>query len=323
MLVAPDSFKGTMSAQVVADALAAGLAGAGADAVTCPLADGGEGTTAVLHAAWGGELVRHTVSGPSGEPVVGELLLAGDGRAALDTASASGLHLVPAERRDPLRASTFGTGQLIAAAVAAGAREVLVGVGGSATTDGGAGALEALARAGGIGDAVLRVLCDVWTPFEQAAEVFGPQKGATADQVAALTARLHEVAGRLPRDPRGRPRTGAAGGLSGALWAVYGADLVSGADAVLDAVRFDELLARTDLVVTGEGCLDAQTGQGKLVAVVAARSARRRVPVVAVVGRRALDDAGVARLGLRAVIEAGDLGALESAGAALARDLAG
>ena len=146
MLVAPDSFKGTMSAQVVADALAAGMAAAGADVVTCPLADGGEGTTAALHAAWGGELVRHTVSGPLGDPVVGEVLMAGDGRAALDTASASGLHLVPHDRRDPWRASTFGTGQLIAAAVAAGAREVLVGVGGSATTDGGAGALGGAGR---------------------------------------------------------------------------------------------------------------------------------------------------------------------------------
>lgn len=316
MLVAPDSFKGTMSALTVAEALTAGLTGAGADVVSCPLADGGEGTTAALHAAWGGELVRYSVAGPLGDLVEAELLLVG-GRAALDTASASGLHLVPADRRDPLRASTFGTGQLIAAAVAAGAREVLVGVGGSASTDGGAGALAALDEAGGVGGAALTVLCDVRTPFELAAEVFGPQKGATPAQVAALTSRLHTLAGRLPRDPRGIRRTGAAGGLSGALWAVYGADLVSGADAVLDAVGFDERLSGVDLVVTGEGRLDAQTAQGKLVAVVAQRAARRGVPVVAVVGRRDLDDAGVRALGLREVVEAGDPQALEAAGAAL------
>ena len=290
--------------------------------VTCPLADGGEGTTAALHAAWGGELRRQEVLGPLGEPVSAELLVTTDGRAALDTASASGLHLVPVEGRDPLRASTFGTGQLIAAAVAAGARQILVGVGGSATTDGGAGALAALAEAGVIGAVPLTVLCDVQTPFEQAAEVFGPQKGATAEQVVELTARLHALAAQLPRDPRGRPRTGAAGGLSGALWSVFDAELVSGAEAVLDAVGFDELLAGTDLVVTGEGCLDEQTGHGKLVAVVAARAARRGVPVVAVVGRRALDDAGVARLGVTTVVEAGDPAALRLAGAALAGELA-
>ena len=162
------------------------------------------------------------------------------------------------------------------------------------------------------------MLCDVRTPFEHAAEVFGPQKGASADQVAALTARLHEVAGRLARDPRGRPRTGAAGGLSGALWAVYDAHLVSGADAVLEAVRFDDLLGGADLVVTGEGCLDEQTAQGKLVAVVAARAARRGVPVVAVVGRRALDDVGVGRLGVTRVVEAGDPASLRRAGSSLA-----
>jgi glycerate kinase len=315
VLVAPDSFKGTMSADVVTRALADGLRAAGADVVTCPLGDGGEGTTAALHAAWGGALVQHQVSGPLGETVSATLLLTADGRAALDTASASGLHLVPPDRRDPLRASTFGTGQLIAAAVAAGARWILVGVGGSATTDGGAGALAALAETGGIGAASLTVLCDVRTPFEQAAEVFGPQKGASPEQVAQLTARLHAVAARLPRDPRGHPRTGAAGGLSGALWSVYAADLVSGADAVLDAVGFEALLAGADLVVTGEGRLDAQTAQGKLVAVVAQRAARRGVPVVAVVGQRDLDDAGVGRLGLRAVLEAGDPQALRSAGA--------
>ena len=225
VLVAPDSFKGTMSAVEVADALAAGVADAGFRAIRCPLADGGEGTVAVLRAALGGELRRVTVRGSLGHQVEATYLLTADRTvAAVDTATANGLTLIAPAERDAERASTYGTGQLLAAAVAAGARHVLLGVGGSATTDGGAGAVTALTEAGGLRGARLTVLCDVDTAYDDAARVFAPQKGADPAAVERLTSRLVRLAGTLPRNPLGVPRTGCAGGLSGGLWAAFGAD---------------------------------------------------------------------------------------------------
>jgi glycerate kinase len=302
-LICPDGFKGTYSAHEVAAAIGAGVRDAGFEAVELPLADGGEGTLDVLLAA-GGERRTAAVAGPSGEAVEAEWGLIDGGRVGVvEMARASGLTLVPPERRDAWAASTRGTGELIAAAAAAGPERVLVSVGGSATTDGGVGALAALAEAG-IDVPPLTVLCDVATPYEDAAVVFGPQKGADPATVERLTARLHEVASTLPRDPRGVPMTGCAGGLSGALWAAHGAELVSGAEYVLDLVGFDRLLGEADLTITGEGRLDEQSAAGKVVGVVAGRCRAAGVPCVAVVGQSALGDAAAEALSIARVIEA-------------------
>jgi len=324
VLVAPDSFKGTFGAREVADAIASGVEDAGARADRCPIADGGEGTVDVLLAALGGELRRATVRDPLGRPVDAAYGLLADGTTAVvEAAAASGLGLVAPDERDAVAASTFGTGELIADAIGTGARRVLVAVGGSATSDGGTGAIEAIEAAGGVGEATLEVLCDVTTPFELAAEVFGPQKGATPDQVRALTERLHALAGKLPRDPRGRPRTGAAGGLSGGLWAAFGAGLQAGAPFVLDAIGFDERVRASVAVVAGEGRLDSQTLEGKALAEVAARAAQASVPCFAAVGSCALDDEGRRRLGLVEVIEATTLDELRAAGRAVAAAVRG
>jgi glycerate kinase len=197
-------------------------------------------------------------------------------------AGASGLALLDPEELDAEASSSAGTGELLLAARDAGAARAILAIGGTATSDGGAGALEVLERAGGPGSMELLLACDVRTAFERAAEVFGPQKGATPAAVRRLTAHLHELAGRLPRDPRGREMTGAGGGLAGALWSRYGAGLCGGAALVLDAVGFAERLAAADAVVVGEGCLDAQTLQGKAAGEILARAGD--TPVHAVVG---------------------------------------
>ena len=239
--------------------------------------------------------------------------LAGE-TAIVETAAASGLDLVAPAQRDAIAASTWGTGELIVAAVQAGARTVYVGVGGSATTDGGAGAIRAIRGAGGLGRAKLVVLCDVQTPFESAARVFGPQKGADPDQVKRLSRRLSAMAARLPRDPRGIPMTGAAGGLAGGLWAALGAELVSGSAFVLDALGFDERMRRARAVITGEGKLDEQSLVGKAVSEVATRCRQAGVPCYAVVGRRELNSFGMRILDLQVVLEAGTAEQLEAAG---------
>src|SRR5215212_10512959 len=221
-LVAPDSFKGTFSAAEVAAAIARGLRAAGRDAVELPVADGGEGTIGALMSTLEGELRTVRVSDPLGRPIDASFALIDGGRTGIvEMARASGLGLVAEEERDAWAASTRGTGELIAAAVQAGAERVIVTVGGSDTTDGGAGALEALEEAGV--SVPMDVLCDVHVPFEDAPRIFAPQKGADAAMVKRLERRLDELAERLPRDPRGEPRTGAAGGLSGGLWAGLGA----------------------------------------------------------------------------------------------------
>jgi glycerate 2-kinase len=320
VLVAPDSFKGTFSAVEVADAIARGLERGGVPAARCPVADGGEGTLEVLIAALGGEIVRVPVRDPLGRPVEGELaLLGGKGhRALLEMASASGLALVAEAERDPWLATTYGTGQLIRAAVDAGAREVLVGVGGSATVDGGRGALAAIADAGGLDGASVVVLCDVQTPWERCAEIYGPQKGADAELVARLTERLDAYAAELPRDPRGVPMTGAAGGLSGGLWAGLGADLEPGAPYVLDTVGFADRLRASRCAVVGEGRIDVQSAMGKIVGEICARAAAAGVPVHAVVGRSELAPSAAREIGLRSVTEATDLAEMEAAGERLA-----
>lgn len=317
ILVAPDSFKGTLAAREVAGALARALRSEGLEAVELPVGDGGEGTMDALLAVLGGELRRATVSDPLGRPVEVTYALLRDGTTAIvETAQASGLSRVAERERDPWAASTWGTGELIVAAATAGASKVIVTVGGSATTDGGLGAIEALEQAGV--DVELDVLCDVRSVWEDAPRLYGPQKGADPAMVARLERRLDDLAQRAPRDPRGVPYTGSAGGLSGGLWAFRGARLHAGAAYVLDALGFDDRVRGSDFAVTGEGRLDAQTLQGKIVAEVARRCQAARVPCHAVVGENALGQEGVAELGLASVSEATTLAELEEAGRRLA-----
>jgi glycerate kinase len=317
VLVAPDSFKGTMPAAAVAAAVARGLRAGGREAVELPVGDGGEGTMDALAAALGAELRTATVADPLGRPVEARFaLLDGGSRAIVEAAEASGLRRVGARERDAWSASTRGAGELIAAAAAAGASEVLVCVGGSATTDGGAGALAALDEAGV--DPALVVACDVQTPWEDAARVFGPQKGADARTVKRLERRLDELAAKAPRDPRGVAMTGCAGGLSGGLWAWRGARLAAGAAYVLDAVGFDDRMRAARFVVTGEGRLDAQTLEGKLVFEVATRCRQGGVACHAVVGEDALDGFRARIMDLGLVLEAPTEADLEAAGRRLA-----
>ena len=320
-LVAPDSFKGTFGAAEVAAAVASGLRSAGREAVELPVADGGEGTMDALLATLDGRRRSVSVSDPLGRPIEAEFALLPDGSALVEMARASGLVLVAEDERDAWEASTRGTGELIAAAAAAGAERVIVTVGGSATTDGGAGALAALDDAGVEID--LEVVCDVRTPFEDAPCVFAPQKGADAKTVTRLERRLAKLAAGWPRDPRGEPLTGCAGGLSGGLWAARGARLVPGAAFVLDVLGFDDLMRQATFVVTGEGSLDEQSLQGKIVGEVATRCRQSGVACHAVVGRTELDPFEERILDLASVTEATTLAELERAGAALVAEVSG
>jgi glycerate 2-kinase len=312
-LVAPDSFKGTFTAREVAAAIARGLRAAGRPAEELPVADGGEGTIDALLSTLDGVERTARVSDPLGRPIEAAFALIDDGRTAIvEMARASGLGLVDPGDRDAWAASTRGTGELIAAAVEAGAGRVIVTVGGSATTDGGAGALEALEEAGVTVE--IDVLCDVRTPFEDAGRVFGPQKGADAAMVGRLTERLVSLAERYKRDPRGEPMTGAAGGLAGGLWAEHGARLRDGAEFVLGALGFDERLRASAFVVTGEGRIDEQTLQGKLVGEVATRCRQAGVPCHGVVGKIELDPFSERILDFASLSEATTLAELEEAG---------
>jgi glycerate kinase len=262
----------------------------------------------------GGRVRTARVSDPLGRPIEASFALLDDGRTAVvETAQASGLNLVAEEERDAYAASTRGTGELIAAAVEAGARKVIVTVGGSGTTDGGAGALETLEGV----EVELEVLCDVRTPWEDASRVFGPQKGADEANVKRLERRLDELAERAPRDPRGESMTGAAGGLSGGLWAYRGAKLFPGAPYVLDAVGFDERMRESAFVVTGEGKIDDQTLQGKIVGEVATRCRQGGVPCHVVVGKNAIEPFNARVLDLASITEAGTRDALRDAGRTL------
>jgi glycerate 2-kinase len=324
VLVAPDSFKGTFSASRVAAAIGRGLERAGLmPPDLCPVADGGEGTLDALLPQLGGELVAVEVQDPLGREIrAGFGLVEDGGTAIVEMASASGLGLVAEDERDAWAASTYGTGQLIAAAAEAGAQVILVAVGGSATTDGGAGALEAIADHGGLRGAQIVVLTDVRTVFEDAPKVFGPQKGADPDMVERLRERLERLAATLPRDPRGVPMTGAAGGLSGGLWAAHGAVLEPGAPFVLDALDFDDRMRASRAVVTGEGKLDEQTLEGKLVGEIGTRARQAGVPLHAIVGTDALDPFGKRIIDLQRTLEATTLEELEAAGETLGRELA-
>ncbi|WP_427129011.1 glycerate kinase [Pseudarthrobacter sp. S9] len=320
ILVAPDSFKGTFTAGEVAGHIAAGIRAAGGTAVELPVADGGEGTFEMLVRGLDARPARVSTLGPWGDPVEAAIGLAADGTAVVELAFASGLNLPSAGDRNPVAASTYGTGVLIAEAVRHGARRILVAAGGSATTDGGAGAITAIEERGGLRGADIVILSDVTTRFNDAARVFGPQKGADRATVEVLTRRLElladSFASEYGRDPRPVDRTRAAGGFSAGMWARYGADLVSGADYVLDLLGFDSQLAASSAVVVGEGCLDSQTSQGKIIAAILARAGT--TPVYAVVGSVDPDPGDFAD-SFAGIIVAGDPGAMAASGAELVR----
>lgn len=270
-----------MTAPAAAAAMARGLREAGIeDARECPLADGGEGTLDALLAAREGERRIAQVTGPLGEPVQADWGLLPDGTAVIEMAQASGFALV-GESNDPVAATTRGTGELIALAARSGAVRILVGVGGSATTDGGRGAVEAL---GWALPAPVTVACDVDTRFVDAARVYGPQKGAAPEEIELLTARLTRLAeslgDRTGVDVGKLPGSGAAGGLAGGLAAI-GATLRPGFEVVAEAVGLYEALPGSNLVLTGEGRLDSTSFAGKVVGgVLAATPAGVRCVVI-------------------------------------------
>ncbi|MHC5022403.1 MAG: glycerate kinase [Planctomycetota bacterium] len=322
VLCAPAPFKETLSALDAAAAMSMGVADAAtsdrpAEATSCLVADGGDGTLDALVGAGGGQIRRVRVQGPLTRPpqrVVARLgLLPGGGMAVVELADASGLARVPPARRDPARTTTFGTGELIAAAVEAGATSIIIGIGGSATVDGATGLVQAM---GGLffderGRAIrepltgadlpriarfqpsrmrprLRVACDVTNPLlgpDGAAAVYGPQKGATLEQVRALEAGLAHLASLFPGVDPAQPGAGASGGAGFGLAAMCGARLEPGIDLVLDAVHFEQRCRDADLVLTGEGRLDAQSMQGKAAIGVADAAARLGVPTAAIVGQ--------------------------------------
>jgi len=305
LVAAPDKFRGTMSARQAADAMAAGAARSGWSAVEVPLADGGEGFLDVLEAA-GGQRRSTVVDGPLGAPVEAEWLQLGN-VAVIEMARASGLALVGgADGNDPLRAGTRGTGQLVVAAArwlrsrpapagspAPGGRTdrlgtILVGLGGSATSDGGTGAVAVIEEAGGLGNIDLVGACDVDVRFFEAASRFGPQKGASEEQVAQIEARLRGVAAAYESsfgvDVRSVPGSGAAGGLGGAIVAL-GGRLRSGFDLVAELTGFHDVVGTGQLVVTGEGSFDATSLAGKVVGSVLAEASGRGIPSLVVAGR--------------------------------------
>ena len=283
VVAAPDKFRGTATAAGIAGAVAAAAARSGWTCDQAPVADGGEGLLEVL----GGTNRRTTVMGPLGDPVSAAWRCSG-GIAVVEMALASGLELAGGpEGNDPVGATTYGTGELIAAAVDSGCRRVIVGAGGSATTDGGLGALRALEPLSRLRGVRLEVACDVRTTFVAAAEEFAPQKGATPAQVELLRRRLERLAqvyeDDYDVDVRALEGGGAAGGLAGGLVAA-GARLVPGFDLVADELELHERVEGADLVVTGEGFLDEHSFDGKAVGGVVELAAEAGVPVLVVVG---------------------------------------
>ena len=343
VLIAPDSFKGSLTSLEVAQALAAGWSGArpGDAILLAPLADGGEGTLVAIEAA-GGWVARETdVTDPIGRRIRARWLESVDGgRAIVEMAAASGLSRLTAAERDPLGATTAGTGELLLAAIDRGAHDITLGIGGSATNDGGAGILRALGahvEPGAIdlrgldprlATVDLRVACDVTNPLlgpSGAAATYGPQKGATPDDVAELDRRLGRFADAIEaavgRPERDTPGAGAAGGVGFGLLAIqdrFGSfALRPGVDLVMEATGFDEKLGRADVVITGEGRIDAQTAFGKTALGVARRAADAGRRCIAVGG--GVEPEGITalgRLGVTVVPVAERPGTVEAAMAA-------
>jgi glycerate kinase len=321
-IFAPDSFKGSLTALESCDILERVTARIfpGTETVSVPVADGGEGTVDALLRAMGGERVITRVTGPMFEPEDAAWGLLADGTAVMEMAQASGLPYVPADKKDPRLATSLGTGEMIAAALRQGVRNILIGIGGSATNDGGMGMLAALGArftdadgnevrpVGGemknvkeadfsglmpeLRDTKITVICDVTNPLlgeNGATFIYGPQKGAIPgirDELeAGMVQYAQVVSAAIGRDISGFPGAGAAGGLGAALGGVLGAQLKSGIDAVLDAVHFDEKLEGVSLAITGEGRIDGQSVNfGKVPVGVAKRCAAKGIPTVAIVG---------------------------------------
>lgn len=326
VVIAPDSFKESLSATEVAQAIAAGLREIwpDTDIVCIPMADGGEGTVAAVIVATHGKTLPVNATGPLGKPVQAHFGLLPDGATAIvEVASASGLELVPADQRNPLHATSFGTGELIRAALQSGAKRLVIGIGGSATVDGGAGLLQALGAKllddagrdiprGGEGLAHLRhidlsgldpalrnctveVASDVNNPLtgpKGAAAIFGPQKGATPEMVHQLEDGLANLARVISsdvhtgaaKDIANTPGAGAAGGIGAALLACLGAHLRPGAQLIAELVHLEDALRGATLVITGEGRIDAQTAHGKTPAGVAQLANKHNIPAIALAG---------------------------------------
>ncbi|WP_145150565.1 glycerate kinase [Paenibacillus xylanexedens] len=321
-VLAPDSFKESMTAKEVCVAMEKGLRKIypTASYIHVPMADGGEGTVQSLVDASGGSLYQQEVSGPLGQTVTAQYGVLGDGTtAAIEMASASGIHLVTKETRDPLRTTTYGTGELIRACLDRGIRKIIIGIGGSATNDGGAGMAEALgakfldeqgqplARGGGALDQLAQidvsglderlqevefiVACDVTNPLcgeHGASRVFGPQKGATPEMVEQLDANLSHYADvvkrQLHKDIRDIPGAGAAGGLGAGLLIFTQAVLRKGVEIVIEYTELREKLIAADVVFTGEGGIDFQTKFGKTPYGVARAAKEAGKPVIAIAG---------------------------------------
>lgn len=339
IVIAPQSLKGSLTAAQAGRAIAQGVRTVypQAEIAIVPVADGGEGTVQALVDATGGKLFQQHVTGPLGEPVLAFYGILGDGRtAAIEMAASSGLPLVPPERRDPRITTTYGVGELILAALEQGSRHFIIGIGGSATNDGGAGMAQALgasltdqqgyaiARGGAalstlqhismdgmdarLHECTFEVACDVNNPLTGptgASAVYGPQKGATPAMVAELDNALAHYAEMIERDlglfVRDIPGAGAAGGLGAGLLAFLHATLRPGAHIVLGAVKLEEHLRQADLVITAEGQLDSQTAYGKSVGAVATLAKRYGLPVLALAGSLGDDYQSVYDLGVDAV----------------------
>ncbi|KHF39152.1 glycerate kinase [Halalkalibacter okhensis] len=322
IVIAPDSFKESLTALQAANAIEEGLKEVlpNIEYVKVPMADGGEGTVQSLVDATGGKIEYATVTGPLGEKVEAFYGLLGDGKtAAIEMAAASGLELVPVEKRDPMVATTYGTGELISIALDQGVERIIIGIGGSATNDGGAGMVQALGGRlvdengldiplGGAGlaklaridisqldqrlqDVTVDVACDVDNPLtgpKGASAIYGPQKGATTEQIELLDENLAHYASVIKRDVgkeiQDVPGSGAAGGLGAGLLAFLPSELKRGGDLVIEATKLEDVVRDADLVITGEGGINHQTIHGKTPICVANTAKKHGVPVIALAG---------------------------------------
>ena len=322
IVIAPDSFRESLTASEVANAIEKGFKKVFPDAIyiKVPMADGGEGTVQSLVDATDGEIIEKIVKGPLGTPVSAFFGMLGDGKTAVvEMAAASGLHLVPLDSRNPLMTTTWGTGELILAALDHGASHIIIGLGGSATNDGGAGMIQALggklldingnkiSYGGGqlnklysvdlstidnrVEDITIEVACDVDNPLtgsKGATAIFGPQKGATPSLVKMLDFNLQHFAGiienSINKNVQNSPGAGAAGGLGFGLISVLSAELKSGVEIILKAVQFEKHLEDADLVITGEGRIDSQTIYGKTPIGIAKVAKKYNLPVIGIAG---------------------------------------
>ena len=339
ILVAPNAFKESLSAIDAARAMAKGIRRGlpNARITEVPIADGGDGTLEAVISGTGGRILKAKVTGPLGNKITAEYGITGDGKTAvIEMSRASGLALVPAARRNPMRTTSFGTGQLIQAALGRGVNRILLGIGGSATVDGGIGALQALGVSfldrhgkpvghGGAGVlAIARielsglntslkrteilVACDVDNPLigpKGAAAVFGPQKGATPAMVKKLDHGLARLAALITRKTRKDfariPGTGAAGGIAGSFLGLLGARLRPGSELVFDLLKLDRIVPKMDWVITGEGQIDFQTQFGKGPGMLAKLAARHGVPVIGIAGSVAENAGELSKKGFTAL----------------------